>query len=542
VSPLGGADRVTLGDLAGTGIGQVALDLGSSAGGPADGQVDAVTLNGSGGADNLAVTSGPSGIAVAGLAVSNSITAFDASDELRVNGLAGADALNASGLAANAVALTLGGGPDADTLTGSPGDDAFASDPGDVGTDVVEGAAGADRLAIDGSDAADNMAFAAVGARVLFTRDGGATDANDVESADVSPGRGADVVNVGNLAGTDLTDVGADFASPEGSGDGQADNLIVNGTNGDDVITVTGGPSGVSVGGLAAAATVTGSEAGIDTLTIPSLGGADVVDASGLEANRIGLTLQGGLGADVFIGSQGNDLVQGGDGNDVALLGAGDDTFVWNPGDDNDTIEGQAGSDRLLFNGSNASENIDISPNGGRMRFFRDVANVTMDADDVETVDFNALGGIDAITVNNLAGTDVTQVNLALAAAGGGGDAAADNVNLVGTNGDDVVTISGGPAGVNAIGLVTGLAITGAEAANDRLTVSALAGNDVVDASAVAAGAALLTLNGDANDDVLFGGAGDDTLNGGLGDDVLIGGPGIDTLNGGGQAGDILIQ
>ena len=34
-------------------------------------------------------------------------------------------------------------------------------------------------------------------------------------------------------------------------------------------------------------------------------------------------------------------------------MGAGDDTFVWNPGDDNDTIEGQAGVDTLLFNGAN---------------------------------------------------------------------------------------------------------------------------------------------------------------------------------------------
>jgi hypothetical protein len=542
VNPLGGADRVTLGDLSGTGIGQMALDLGSSAGGPADGQVDAVAVNGSGGADNLAVTSGPSGIAVAGLSASSSIIAFDPGDELTVNGGAGADVVNASGLAANAVALTLGGGPDADTLTGSPGDDTFASNPGDGGSDVVEGAAGADLLAIDGSDAADNLALAATAARVLLTRDGGTTDANDVESADVFPGGGADAVNVGALTGTDLTDVAVDLASPDGSGDGQADNVIVNGTGGDDVITVASNASGVSVGGLAAGSTVTGAEPATDTLTIASLAGDDVVDATSLQANRIGLTLLGGIGEEVFLGSQGNDLVQGGDGDDLALLGAGADTFVWNPGDDNDTIEGQAGSDRLLFNGANVAENISISANGGRLLFLRDIANVTMDADDVEIVDFNALGGADAINVNNLAGTDVDQVNLALAGAGGSGDAAADNVTLFGTNGNDVVSITGGPAGLNATGLVTGLAVTGAEAASDRLTVSALAGSDAVDASGVAVGAMLLTLNGGDNNDLLTGGDGDDTLNGGLGDDFLQGGPGNDTLNGGGQPGDVLIQ
>ena len=86
--------------------------------------------------------------------------------------------------------------------------------------------------------------------------------------------------------------------------------------------------------------------------------------------------MNGGLGVDEFLGSEGNDLVNGGDGDDVALMGAGDDTFVWNPGDDNDTLEGQDGFDRMLFNGAAVAENIDISANGGRVRFFRNIANV----------------------------------------------------------------------------------------------------------------------------------------------------------------------
>ena len=80
-----------------------------------------------------------------------------------------------------------------------------------------------------------------------------------------------------------------------------------------------------------------------------------------------------------MLGSEGDDLFNGGDGDDMALMGAGDDTFVWNPGDDNDTLEGQAGFDTMLFNGANVAENIDISANGERVRFFRNIANVTMD-------------------------------------------------------------------------------------------------------------------------------------------------------------------
>ena len=42
----------------------------------------------------------------------------------------------------------------------------------------------------------------------------------------------------------------------------------------------------------------------------------------------------------------------------------------------------------------------------GACSFSRDVANVTMDLNDVETIEFKALGGADTITINDLAGTD----------------------------------------------------------------------------------------------------------------------------------------
>ena len=99
----------------------------------------------------------------------------------------------------------------------------------------------------------------------------------------------------------------------------------------------------------------------------------------------------------------------GGRGNDVAFLGAGNDRFTWNPGDGSDIVEGQDGIDTLLFNGSNANENIDVSANGGRVRLFRDVGNVTMDLNSIEQIEFATLGGADNVTVNDLTGTDVTR-------------------------------------------------------------------------------------------------------------------------------------
>ena len=136
----------------------------------------------------------------------------------------------------------------------------------------------------------------------------------------------------------------------------------------------------------------------------------------------------------MFIGSEGDDLIYGGDGNDTAHMGAGDDTFVWNPGDDNDTIEGQAGNDTMLFNGANIAEKINISANGDRVRFIRDIANVTMDLNDVEHIEFNALGGADTIKVNDLSGTDVKEVDINLAARRRtAGDGQPDNVVVNGT-------------------------------------------------------------------------------------------------------------
>ena len=117
---------------------------------------------------------------------------------------------------------------------------------------------------------------------------------------------------------------------------------------------------------------------------------------------------------------------------------------MWNPGDGSDTVEGQDGADTLLFNGANIAEQIDISANGGRVRFVRDVAAITMDTNDVETIEFHALGGADKITVGDLSGTDVTKVAIDLAGTLGGaaGDGQADTVLTNGTNGDDTVTLS----------------------------------------------------------------------------------------------------
>jgi Ca2+-binding RTX toxin-like protein len=332
-------------------------------------------------------------------------------------------------------------------------------------------------------------------------------------------------------------------------GGGGSDTVEVNGGNGAEQFTATANGARVRFDRLNPApfAIDIGTS---EKLAVNANGGDDSFTATGNLAALIAITVDGGAGDDTILGSNGADILLGGDGNDVvdgqqgddvAFLGAGDDVFQWDPGDGNDTVEGQQGADAMRFFGSNASETVDLAANGGRVRFFRNIANVTMDLDDVEHVEFLARGGADTIVVNDPSGTDLTELNADLAAAAGGGDTQPDTVIVNGTNGDDVIVVEGDASGVTTTGLAARVNISGAEAANDRLTVNALAGDDVVEASGLAAGSIQLTASGDDGDDVLIGSDGDDVLSGGPGDDVLIGGPGTDIIDGG-DGDDIEIQ
>ncbi|QEL20815.1 beta strand repeat-containing protein [Limnoglobus roseus] len=567
LNTLGGVDSTTVGDLSGTDLVRVNVNQSGTIGGVVgDAAADTVVVTGTNGNDIIDVFGAGTSYSVVGLpAVVNVTGSEGANDVLVVNALGGNDGVTATTMPAGVVKLTIDGGAGNDTLLGSQGadtffggdgndfvfgdngndvaflgagDDVFQWNPGD-GSDTVEGQAGTDSLLFFGANVNENINIVANGGRVLFTRDVAnvTMDLDDTERIEFRALGGADNIVVGDLSGTDVKNVELDLRGPNGGGDGAADTVTVNGTQGADTFGAAGDSGGVTVFGLTARVSIFQQEAANDRLTLNGQGGDDVINSQSLRADSIQLAVNGGLGNDLIIGSEGNDVVNGGDGNDVALLGAGDDVFVWNPGDDNDTLEGQAGFDTMVFNGANVSENIDISANGGRTRFFRNVANVTMDLNDVEGITFNALGGADTIVVNDLSGTDVTAVNLNL----GPADGQADNVILNGTSGADVIQAFGTAAGVSVFGLAATINVTGAEAANDRLTVNALAGDDVVEASGLAAGSIQLTANGGDGDDVLLGGAGNDVLLGGAGDDVLIGGPGFDVLDGG-PGDNVVIQ
>jgi Ca2+-binding RTX toxin-like protein len=208
-------------------------------------------------------------------------------------------------------------------------------------------------------------------------------------------------------------------------------------------------------------------------------------------------TISGGNGIETLLGGRGNDSIDGNGGNDLALLGAGNDTFVWDPGDGSDAVEGQAGADTMRFNGANAAENVELSANGNRLKFFRNPGNITMDTAGVERVDFNALGGPDVVTVNDLTGTDVTTVNVDLASTLGGatGDGQPDRIAVNATNGNDAIDASADAGLVKVSGLAPTIKILHSQAANDRLEINTLAGRDTVNTIGLA-GAIQLFVDG----------------------------------------------
>ncbi len=121
-----------------------------------------------------------------------------------------------------------------------------------------------------------------------------------------------------------------------------------------------------------------------------------------------------------------------------------------------------------------------------------------MDTAGVETVVFNALGGADSVTVNDLSGTDVTDVVVDLAGAllGTTGDGQPDRVIVNGTASDDAITASGDAGGVKVSGLAATVEVLNSEFANDRLEVNTLAGTDTVDSGGLAAGVIPLFVDG----------------------------------------------
>jgi hypothetical protein len=421
-----------------------------------------------------------------------------------------------------------------DTVSLGAGEDTFGWNPGD-GSDVVDGQAGLDVLVFNGSELGEKFGIADTGAgtplhRVRLTRDVGnvALDFGGFETLNLNPLAGADTVTIDDQAATDLTMINIDLEGPgTGMGDGEVDTIVVNGTNGDDLVRAQSFLNHVVAQvGLLPVVNLIGTDASADRLTLSALGGNDTIDASGLAANGPRLTVDGGAGNDQIFGSAGVDSVIGGLGNDTALLGAGDDSFVWNAGDGDDVVEGEGGTDSLVFNGSAADEQIEVAANGPRLRVTDDVGNVSLDLGGVEQAGISPVAGADDVVIGDLTGTAVRLVRVKQLV-----DAGADDVIVNGTNDTDMIQVNGDLSnGVDVTGLFARVELVGGFGVGDGLTVRSQGGADTVDATALTAGLVALSLDGGSGNDTLIGSGGNDVVVGGTGNDVARLGAGDDTF------------
>jgi Ca2+-binding RTX toxin-like protein len=126
----GGADTITVNDLTGTGVSQIAIDLSGTPGsGTDDGAPDTVVVNGAAQNDNINIVTSGTTVLVNGLAAQVRIDGAGSNDILSINGLAGNDTINASSLN-QPLSLSIDGGAGNDTITGSHGNDLLTGGSG----------------------------------------------------------------------------------------------------------------------------------------------------------------------------------------------------------------------------------------------------------------------------------------------------------------------------------------------------------------------------------------------------------------------------
>ena len=562
LNALGGADTFNVGDLSGTDVKEVVVNL--AVAGAGDAVPDSISVAGRTTADNVTVATVGAETQISGLPAAVRILGAEAaSDTLTLSTAGGNDTINASTLITGPK-LTIDAGAGNDTINGSQGadtilagegndrvfgdngndiaflgagNDTFTWAPGD-GSDTIEGEAGVDTMDFDGSGASENITISANGQRVNFFRDVAnvTMDMDGVERTVFDALGGADNVVVNDLTGTAADEIVVNLGAAQGSitGDGAADSVSVRGGAAAETIRVANGGGGsVLTTGLAADVRVTGAELANDRLEVRAGAGNDTLDASGT-SSRIQLNLFGEVGDDRIIGSAGADFINGGLGTDNVSMGGGNDRFQWNPGEGSDVIDGQGGSDTHEFNGSGADEIITLAAGGNDALLTRNVGNIVMNQDNVERVEILGGNGRDTINIGELRGTDVREVvvNLALTADATAGDGVNDTVNISGGSRSEVLTVTASGDDIIVSGLANQMRVANTDV-SDTVVVQGGAGSDVLNATSIPATGARVDLDGGSGDDVLIAGANGARLLGGAGDDILVGNIGDDQLNAG---------
>jgi|GEM_PF-3011661 len=447
---------------------------------------------------------------------------------------------------------TMHGGTGNDTLIGDSHNDLmFGGDGNDsingyAGNDQIYGGAGADTL-IGGNG--NNIIFGGAGNDVISVDSG--LSYVDTGSGDNSVAtwyteielyayEGNDTVNLDNLIGNSIIDLGEGIATVTRSGSGSPTGTL----------NLKTGSSADSIAFYASASTVN-SGAGNDTITSGS--GNDSIVA--------------GDGNDSINAGNGNNTVYGGEGNDWISVGSG--SHVIDGGNGNNSIAAE-GTVLITAYGGDDTVNLSYLTNSSQIDLGDGVNIVTRSGTGSPsgTLNLTTGSGADSIafyasasTVNSGAGNDSILAGNGndSIVAGDGNDsinAAGGNNTVYGGDGDDWISVTTGSHivdGGNGNNTIT---------ADGTLTITTYGGNDTVNLSYLTNssqvdlgdGANMVTrsgtgsptgtlslITGSGADSLTFyasastvtSGAGNDTIVAGGGSDVLNGEAGADSITGG---------
>ena len=539
-----GDDRLTIGDLAGTGMtGLIEFDGGSgddwldalavanqvnALGGTGNDHLGAGssndTLSGGGGNDVLIggaganALDGGAGSDTADYSAATQVVRIDLNDGTVVNnGYGQIDSLtgieNLTGGAFNDV---LVGQADANTLIGNAGADYLI---GLGGNDVLDGGTGAANT-LQGGLGDDRYIVRASGDSLVELANEG------IDSVETTLGLfrlGTNFENLTNIGAGAFTGLGNTLDNRMVGGGG-ADSLF--GYEGNDYLEGGSGAANTLIGGL-----------GDDTYRVSAVGdslveqageGHDTVMAS------VNVTLRDNFEDLRFIGSAG--FVGTGNGLANSIRGdSGRDTLIGMGGDD--ALEGLAGDDRLR-----GGLGADILHGGGGVDIadYSDaLASITISNGVISSSDVN----VTSDTLISIEGYIGSAFNDTLLGGAGvdifDGDLGSDV--LAGYGGNDI--LAGGSGAANT--LIGGLGddVYRVSAVGDSLVEYAGEGRDRVETTLNAytlrdhiedlryTGAGAFTGTGNAAANVIEGGAGNDVLIGRGGDDTLLGGQGQDTID-----------
>ncbi len=266
------------------------------------------------------------------------------------------------------------GGPGDDVLRGDDGQDKLVGGPGaddlkgGFGSDVLRGGQGPDTLIEDASDAheryTDDIVYGGSGNDTIIMKDRG---------SDVRGGKGHDSIEI-------MNDTKHRIVARGGPG---ADTMNALGVNVD--LHGEGGPDKVSAdfygdGKPSAMPAVLSGGAGHDLIVHNSmimpllvLGGAGDDTILPRSWGSLGITIRGGDGNDVILGTEGDDEISSGNGKDFVDARSGNDTVV-NKGD-RDSIAGGYGDDYIDSRKGSCQSNAGAF---GLVRWTRDNRDVIM--------------------------------------------------------------------------------------------------------------------------------------------------------------------